>query len=69
MDLNPWVKDEGSTLSQHEFCAPYGHDLAQTVAHLLEGAMERFVMAMRASGESLVERLTDFPSKLQVIDR
>lgn len=49
-----------ATLSQHEFCALYGHDFVQTVAHLLEGYMDRFVMAMRASGESLVERGVPF---------
>jgi transcriptional regulator with PAS, ATPase and Fis domain len=51
---------EAATLSRHEFYALYGQDLTQTVEHLLRGEMEQFVMAMRASGERLVERGVPF---------
>jgi transcriptional regulator with PAS, ATPase and Fis domain len=51
---------EAATLSQHEFVALYGHDLQQTVSHLLQGDMERFVMDLRAAGEQLVERGVPF---------
>lgn len=51
---------EAATLSQREFHALYGPDLTQTVAHLLQRDMERFVMDMRASGERLVERGVPF---------
>lgn len=51
---------EAATLSRREFFALYGQDLVQTVAHLLRGDMEQFVMVMRASGERLVERGVPF---------
>lgn len=51
---------DAATLSQHEFYSLYGRDLVQTVEHLLQGDMERFVMDMRASGERLVERGVPF---------
>src|SRR6266540_1517190 len=51
---------EAATLSQREFYALYGHDLTQTITHLLQGDMEQFVMDMRASGERLVERGVPF---------
>ena len=51
---------DAATLSQHEFYALYGHDLTQTITHLLQGDMEQFVMDMRASGERLVERGVPF---------
>src|SRR6266404_63192 len=51
---------EAATLSRHEFFSLYGHDLVQTVGHLLHGDMEQFVMVMRASGERLVERGVPF---------
>jgi transcriptional regulator with PAS, ATPase and Fis domain len=51
---------EAATLSQREFMTLYGHDLKQTVTHLLQGDMERFVMDLRATGEQLVERGVPF---------
>ncbi|MBM4255525.1 MAG: sigma-54-dependent Fis family transcriptional regulator [Deltaproteobacteria bacterium] len=51
---------EAVTLSQREFSTLYGHDLQQTVTHLLQGDMERFVMDLRATGEQLVERGVPF---------
>jgi hypothetical protein len=51
---------EAVTLSQREFMALYGHDLKQTVTHLLQGDMERFVMDLRATGKQLVERGVPF---------
>src|SRR5712692_5036012 len=51
---------EAATLSRREFYALYGHDLMQTINHLLQGDMEQFVMDMRASGERLVERGVPF---------
>lgn len=51
---------EAVSLSQREFIALYGHDLQQTVTHLLQGDMERFVMDLRATGEQLVERGVPF---------
>lgn len=51
---------EAATLSQHEFYALYGQDLLQTVEHLLEEDMERFVIDLRACGERLVERGVPF---------
>ena len=51
---------EAATLSQREVMTLYGHDLIQTVTHLLQGDMERFVMDLRATGEQLVERGVPF---------
>jgi transcriptional regulator with PAS, ATPase and Fis domain len=51
---------EAATLSRREFYALYGHDLTQTITHLLQGDMEQFVIAMRATGERLVERGVPF---------
>jgi len=51
---------EAVTLSEHEFIALYGSDLRQTVTHLLQGDMERFVMDLRATGEQLVARGVPF---------
>ncbi|MCS6927051.1 MAG: sigma-54 dependent transcriptional regulator [Candidatus Binatia bacterium] len=51
---------EAATLSQHEFYSLYGQDLLQTVEHLLEEDMERFVIDLRACGERLVERGVPF---------
>jgi transcriptional regulator with PAS, ATPase and Fis domain len=51
---------EAVTLSQREFSSLYGRDLQQTVTHLLQGDMERFVMDLRATGEQLVERGVPF---------
>src|SRR5262249_19479377 len=51
---------EAATLSRREFYALYGHDLTQTISHLLRGDMEQFVISMRATGERLVERGVPF---------
>lgn len=51
---------EALSLSQREFSSLYGADLRQTVAHLLVGDMEQFVMDLRATGEQLAERGVPF---------
>jgi transcriptional regulator with PAS, ATPase and Fis domain len=51
---------EALSLSQREFSSVYGKDLRQTVAHLLAGDMEQFVMDLRATGEQLAERGVPF---------
>jgi len=51
---------EALSLSQREFSSLYGTDLRQTVAHLLAGDMEQFVMDLRATGEQLAERGVPF---------
>jgi hypothetical protein len=51
---------EALSLSQREFSSLYGTDLRQTVAHLLAGDMEQFVLDLRATGEQLAERGVPF---------
>ena len=64
--LNRWYQlytvhfGEAVTLSQREFMTLYAHDRKQTVTHLLQGDMERFVMDLDATGEQLVKRGVSF---------
>lgn len=51
---------EAAALSRHEFYSLYGQDLRQTVSHLRHGDIEQFVLAMRTTGEWLVDRGVPF---------
>ena len=51
---------EAAALSRHEFYSLYGQDLQQTVHHLRCRDLEQFVLAMRTTGEWLVERGVPF---------